>query len=185
MKHKMISVTLIVSIFLVMFTVNAKSQFVAGGNLALGIPVGDFRTINTFGTGLDLYAGYSFYKEKMQAGIDAGYLYFSGQDIIREAVKYKLSNHVVPVSLFYSYGMPLGRFKPYIRLDLGLYFSTFHSKDAAYKTMAKFGLAPALGSEYTINDQVSVFLAAKMNIAGQWSYFGINIGAAYKLNLFK
>jgi len=177
---------MMVSVILLIFTIRANSQFVAGGNIALGIPVGDFRAVNTFGFGLDLYGGYCFYDDKMQAGIDLGYLYLSGQETIYvDGTSSKLTNHLVPLALYYSYGMPLGQFKPYVRLDAGVYFSTLHSAYGSYGTKVKFGIAPAIGSEFAINDRLNVFMAVEMNIVSKENFIGINIGTAYKIDFFK
>lgn len=185
MKQK---ISLAIIIIILLISTSVKSQIVSGGNLALGIPVGSLSNVYPFGLGFDVYAGCKFYKDMMQAGLGFGYIYLiSNGDGKPQGISF--SDHVVPISLYYSFGFPIKKFKPFIRLEFEMYIhnqsTTLEGKGTYNQNVVSLGLAPSLGTEYKISNKLSVFGAFEMNIANYKNYIGINLGAVYTFSVFK
>lgn len=174
--------SLLIFVLMCFLSYNAKAQFVAGATLGLQVPVGDFGDGAKAGVGINL-SGHYMLKENMAVGLNIGFNRFGGQDFGFGDEDYNYSYSMIPVTGLFEYHFSAGSIKPYAGLELGLYNFGYRVKyggEVERDGESYFGLAPAAGVLYNINENLILCANLKLNNVfaegDNLTWIGINAG---------
>jgi|GEM_PF-3061402 len=171
------SIKIFVFALISLTAVTASAQF--NLNLTFGpqIPSGDFKNGYNLGLGAGVQTDY-FISDHSAVGLGLGYYSF-GSDVD------DVSCAFMPITANYMYRMGSEEgFMPYLQMELGvsnLTVNVFGLKDSEMY----FGMAPAAGFMYGLNERFRLTLNAKYNYVltddDPTTYIGVNLGFALEL----
>lgn len=166
----------------------AQAQFSVGATVGPQIPLGEFGEGFGVGFGFNLQGKYAI-NEQLNTGLNIGYNSFGASDSDIDA-----STSITPITGFIEYVFASsGKIKPFVSADLGIYsIRTRVNVDFGFgsnsvsASRSFFGLAPAAGVLYGLNDAFSLNGGLKLHAifseGESTSFLGINVGVIYRIN---
>lgn len=188
---------------------SAGSGLNLGGGLAVGLPMSDFGKGYNTGFGLNIEGEYLVMPE-ISVGISTGYLTFKyKKDVLGGSGNFNM----VPIMLNGKYYLMTDNVKPYVGLGLGLFIDkskyeynfpafydnpvsgeieTLQIKNKTSNSSTDFGIAPTVGTVFSMSDNLSFNVGARFNMfffkddldkSHTYSFIGFNVGILYTLGL--
>jgi opacity protein-like surface antigen len=178
-------VSFLVLALLCIGTTGMFAQFKVGGTIGVQIPIGSMADGMKTGFGFNV-AGKYMLSDNFDLGLNIGWARFGVEDVGVEDVT--ASGQFIPVTALAEYHFnSSGKVKPYIGADMGLYVFKVKAKSGGYTASTSdsyFGLAPVVGIEYEMKENLALAANLKYNyviIEGDdGQYLGINVGVIYK-----
>ena len=135
-------------------------------NGGIALPMAKMSDSIKMGFGGLFTCGYDF-DENVAITLTSGYLYFPGKEMTTPTALSTTKFGIVPLLIGTKYSTPLNdMISAYAKFDIGVFVmrSTITSKiialefkeGSASNTETKFGMLPALGAEYKINDNMAI-----------------------------
>ena len=162
------SIRIIIISLLGLFAIQAHAQYSVGINIAPSFPISRYSgDMNTSLAGVNLKIN-KHVDDYLRFSLGAGYHIIPFKSLNVGGVQQEVSSinlMAIPVTLGSQFFFGGTKWRPYISLDLG-YILTIQDKSdfAPAKNRNNFIVAPALGINYMLNDNLALNIGARNNV---------------------